>query len=364
MQKQTNHIFLIFFIYTIFYSCYVYSCTGVTLQSKDGSIVYGRTLEFAQDLDSDLIIVPRGYRYTGSTPSGKRGLIWKAKYAFVAMNASIKPTIAADGLNEKGLAVGAFYFPGYAKFQTYEEKFAKKTISPIELPVWLLSNFATVNQVKKNINSCYVANVMLKEWGFVPPLHFFVIDKQGNSIVIEYMNNKVKIHDNPIGVITNAPTFDWHITNLNNFINISRFGTLPKKLDSITLKPFGEGSGMFGLPGDFTPPSRFVRAAFLSKNVFVGKNALATVKQVFHVLNQFDIPEGTVCKSEKQRNICGKTQWTSACDTNNMRYYVHTINNRTIRMVDLKKADLNAKDIVTIPIFSVEEKIDDLTPKD
>ena len=350
-------------MYTLFCSCCMYSCTGITLKSEDGAFVYGRTLEFAQDLDSDLIIVPRGYTYTGSTPSGKSGLTWKVKYAFTAMNASIKPNLVADGLNEKGLAVGAFYFPGYAKFQTYEENFAKKTISPIEFPAWLLSKFATIDQVKKNINSCRVVDVILKEWSFVPPLHFFVIDKQGKSIVIEYMNNKVKIHDNPIGVITNAPAFDWHITNLNNFINMSCLGELPKKLGNLTLKPFGEGSGMLGLPGDFTPPSRFIRAAFLSKNVFVGKDALATVKQVFHVLNQFDIPKGTVCKSKDQKGMCGKTQWTSACDTNNIRYYVHTINNRTIRMIDLKKANLNAKEIVTVPIFSVEEKIEDLTPK-
>ena len=363
MQKSTKLVGSIFFMCALFYSCNVDSCTGITLKSEDGSFVYGRTLEFPEDLESNLIVVPRGYTYTGSTPSGKNGLTWDVKYAFVGMNASAEPTMVADGLNEKGLAVGSFFFPGYAKFQTYEEKFAKKTLSPIEFPIWLLSNFATTDQVKKGINSCRIVNVVLKQWGFVPPLHFFVIDKQGNSIVLEYMNDEVKIHDNPIGVITNSPEFDWHITNLNNFVNMSRFGAPPQKLGDLTLKPFGGGSGMLGLPGDFTPPSRFVRAAFFSQNAFVGKDAIATVKQVFHILNSFDIPEGVSCKSKELKNSCGKTDWTSACDTNNLRYYVHTINNRAIRMVDLKKAKLDAKDIVTIPVFSVEEKIEDLTPK-
>jgi len=359
VKKST--LFLLPFLYIVLNTPNCHSCTGITLKSEDGSFIFGRTLELAQDLNSDLIIVPRGYKYIGSTPEGKNGMQWSVKYGFVAMNASVEPTLAADGLNEKGLAVGIFYLPGYTKYETYNKDLESKTLAPIEFATWLLSNFAKVKDVKNGLGLSRVVNVAIKSWYFVPPLHFMVTDQTGASIVIEYIDGMIKVHNNPIGVITNAPSFDWHITNLSNYVNLSPLNKTSIKLGTLKIKPFGEGSGMLGLPGDFTPPSRFIRATIFSKNVLPGKNATETVRQTFHVLNQFDIPKGIIC-SKNRKKTYDKTQWTSASDTNNKQYYIHTINNRTIRKVDLKKADLNAKNIVTIPVNLVDEKIEDLTP--
>jgi choloylglycine hydrolase len=50
----------------------------------------------------------------------------------------------------------------------------------------------------------------------VPPLHFVVHDRTGKSIIIEPVDNVLKLHQNSVGVTTNSPTFDWHMTNLRN----------------------------------------------------------------------------------------------------------------------------------------------------
>jgi len=357
MKKK---ILFLSIIYFLFHILYLGACTGITIKSKDGSWVYGRTLEFAKDLYSNLIIVPRGYTYSGTTPEGNNGLQWNVTYAFAGLNGAIIPTLVADGINEKGLAAGAFYLPGYAVYQQYKKELSKKTVSPMDVPAWILSNFATVKEVKENLKTIRVVPVTIKEWGFVPPLHFIVTDSTGESIVIEYIKGEVVVHQNPIGVITNAPTFDWHLTNLANYINLSPDNASPKKIGRMTIKQLGQGSGMLGLPGDFTPPSRFIRATALSQSTAPGETAYKTVQQLFHILNQFDIPQGTVCND---KGICEKTQWTSAADLANKRYYFHTVNNRSIRMVDLNKADLDAKSIVSIPVASVDEKVEDLTPK-
>ncbi|MGC1177972.1 MAG: linear amide C-N hydrolase [Methyloceanibacter sp.] len=241
----------------------VLACTGIRLTAEDGTVVHARTLEFAVDIHSDVIVVPRGYARTGTAPDGKEGLKWKAKYANVGANGLALPIIV-DGLNEAGLAVGLFYFPTSAEYMPYTTADADRSIAPWELGSWLLDNFASVDEVKANIGNIVVPGVVLEAWGFAPPVHAVVHDASGKSIVIEYVDGKLNVYDNPLGALTNSPPFDWHMTNLRNYVNFSMTNIPPVKLGSVTLEPFGQGSGMLGLPGDFTPPSRFVRAVAFS----------------------------------------------------------------------------------------------------
>ena len=109
-----------------------------------------------------------------------------------------------------------------------------------------LENFASVEEVKANIGNIVVPAVVFGGWGFAPEAHYIVSDASGNSIVIEYVGGKLKVHDNPLGVITNSPTFDWQMTNLRNYLNFSMTNAPPVKLGSVTLLPIGQGSGMSG----------------------------------------------------------------------------------------------------------------------
>lgn len=339
------------------------ACTGIRLTAADGTVVHARTLEFGIDLHSNVIVSPRGYERVGATPDGKDGLTWKAKYASVGANAIGLPIII-DGLNEAGLAAGLFYFPTTAGYMAYDAASAAKTIAPWQLASWVLDNFGSVEEVKANIGSIIVAPTVLKQWGFTPPVHMIVHDAAGKSIVVEYVGGKLNVYDNPLGVITNSPGFDWQTTNLRNYVNFSFANRPPVQLGPVTLEPFGQGSGMLGMPGDFTPPSRFVRAVAFSQSVLQPKTGDEAVLTAFHILNNFDIPKGAARDSQKDDHgniVADYTLWTSANDLKTKRFYFRTYENSRIRMVDLMKANLDAKAIVTLPM-SGEETIERLNP--
>ncbi len=326
------------------------ACTGIRLIAEDGTVIHARTMEFAIDIHSDVLMVPRGYARTGTTPDGKEGLKWKAKYASVGLNGVGLPVLF-DGLNEKGLAAGTFYFPTSAGYMPYTAADARKTIAQWEVGSWILENFASVEEVKANIGNIVVPAVVFGGWGFAPEAHYIIHDASGKSIVIEYVGGKLNVYDNPLGVLTNSPPFDWHMTNLRNYVNFSMTNVPPVQLGSVKLLPFGQGSGMLGLPGDFTPPSRFVRAVAFSQSVFKPKTGDDAVLEAFHILNQFDIPKGAAREHEKDEHgniLADYTIWTAASDLKAKRYYFRTYENSQIRMVDLMKMNLDAKEIAKI----------------
>jgi choloylglycine hydrolase len=328
----------------------VQACTGIRLIAEDGTVVHARTMEFAIDIHSDVMMIPRGYARTGTTPDGKQGLKWKAKYASVGCNGVGLPVLF-DGLNEKGLAAGTFYFPTSAGYMLYTAADAGKTIAQWEVGSWILENFASVEEVKSNIGNIVVPAVVFGGWGFAPEAHYIVHDASGKSMVIEYVGGKLNVYENPLGVLTNTPTFDWHMTNLRNYVNFSMSSAPPVQLGAVKLLPTGQGSGMLGLPGDFTPPSRFVRAVAFSQSVFKPKIGDDAVLEAFHVLNQFDIPKGAAREHDKDEHgniLADYTIWTAASDLKAKKYYFRTYENSQIRMVDLTKMTLDAKDLVKI----------------
>ena len=267
-----------------------------------------------------------------------------------------------DGLNEKGLAVAIFYFPGYAKYQEVKEEDVGKAIAPWELPVYLLGSCANVEEAVQAVRDVRVGEVVQKEMGYVPPCHYIVNDASGRCVVLEYVGGELKIHDNPLGVITNSPSFDWHVTNLRNYVNLTVNNVPPVDIAGIDLHGFGQGSGMLGLPGDFTPPSRFIRAVAFSQSALPVATAHEGVLQAFHILNQFDIPKGAARGMDNGKEIADYTLWTSVSDLKTLRYHFRTFDNSRIRMVDLNKMNLDAKEIKTISMAG-QEVIEDLSGK-
>ncbi len=340
------------------------ACTNIRLIAEDGSVIHARTMEFAIDIHSKVLIVPRGYGRVGLTPTGAPGMKWNAKYASIGMNGVGEPYLF-DGVNEKGLSAALLYFPNYAGYMPYTAADAGKTLAPWQLGSYILENFSTVAEVKANIGKVVVPEVVFAGWGFTPGVHYEIDDQTGHSIVIEYVGGKLVVYENPLGVLTNSPSFDWQMTNLHNYVNFSMTNVPPIKLSGgVTLTPFGQGSGMLGIPGDFTPPSRFVRAVAFTQSAFPTKTGPDAVLEAFHILNQFDIPVGAAREDEKDShgNIqADYTIWTSVIDLKTQDYYFRTYTDSQIRRVSLEKADLNAKTIVEIPIES-KEVIQEITP--
>lgn len=342
-----------------------FACTGISLKSGDGAAIRGRTLEFGFPMQSKVLVVPAGKEFSGTLPDGGKGLAYTSRYAFVGANALGLPVIL-DGLNDQGLSVGLFYFPGYASYTPVTDENKSRAIAPHEFGLWVLANFASVDEVREAVKDIVVvptpAPGLGSAQGVVPPAHFFIQDKSGKSLVVEPVDGSLKLHDAPLGVMANAPTYDWHMTNLANYLNLSPKDIQQMKLGDTTITAFGSGAGMLGLPGDFTPPSRFVRAAMFSQAAVPNETAADAVLAAFHILNQFDIPKGSVVNAAVGDPTPEITEWTSVNDLKNLRWYFRTVGDQSIRMVDLKEAVAAAKgEIATIDMEGSTQPIDNVS---
>ena len=336
------------------------ACTGIRLVAKDGGVIAARTLEFGFDLHSDVMVIPAGTVLTGTLPDGGKGVSYKTKYGFLGANAE-GLTAIVDGINEAGLYVGLFYFPGYASYPDATNDNATRAMAPHEYANWLLGNFANVEEVKANFNKVVLVPVVVASIGEPAPVHVVVHDRSGKSVVIEPLDKSLKIYDNPLGVVTNSPTFDWHMTNLRNYVNLTASNVPPIDLGGITLAQFGQGSGLRGLPGDFTPPSRFVRAVAFSQSAIPSATAAQAVLQAFHILNNFDIPYGAVREVHDGQMHAESTTWTSASDLKNLRWYFKTYGDQSIHGVDLAKALAAAHGQIRIIKMESRQPIDDVS---
>ena len=212
-----------------------------------------------------------------------------------------------------------------------------------------------MKEARAAIPGITVAPVVFERFKMILPGHHLVTDATGDGIVIEYVDGKLNIHDDQIGVMTNNPPFDWHMTNLKNYVNLNYENVPPKKLGDVTISGFGQGTGLLGVPGDFTSPSRFVRAALFKSGVTHGADSKAEVFQTFHILNNFDIAKDAIRDTDANGKVHQDyNQWTTANDLAEQRFYFRTYDNSSIRLVDLNSQDLDATEIKTIPMDGYE----------
>ena len=329
-----------------------FACTGISLKAKDGAAVRGRTLEFGFPIQSKVLVIPAGKEMSGTLPDGGKGLAYTTRYGIVSANA-LNLNVILDGINDQGLSVGLFYFPSYAIYTPVTPENSKHAIAPHEFGLWVLANFATVVEVRAGLKDIVVVPTPA-----AGPAHFFIQDKSGKSIAGEPVDGTLKVHDEPLGVMANAPTYDWHMTNLANYVNLSVDDIESKKIGAVKVEAFGAGSGLLGIPGDFTPPSRFVRAAIFSQAAVPNETADDAVLAAFHILNQFDLPKGSVVNSAVGGKMNDITEWTSVADLKTLRWYFRTFTDQSIRMVDLKESLAAAKgEIKTIDMESSKQPI-------
>lgn len=323
----------------------VSACTGISLTSQDGGVVVARTVEWAlSDAQHDrLVLFPRAKAFTGLTPDGAKGLKWLGKYGFISLTA-YGQDYGPDGMNEAGLYVGMYYFPGFADFAKYNPADAARSLSVGDFMQWMLSSFKTVAEVRQQLGKVQVINVEDKRFGGAPlPFHWKIADATGACIILEIVEGgTVRIYDAFLGVVTNSPEYSWHLTNLRNYIGLTTTPHETLTLGGVKLSPLGGGSGLIGLPGDFTPASRFVRAAALTASVRPLATPTDAVFEAFRILDNFNIPAGaTAAPAKVAAEITSATQITTVSDLTNRVLYFHTMDNRQVRKIDLKKIDFS-----------------------
>jgi choloylglycine hydrolase len=329
--------FLIVSLFSLIATNAALACTDFKVTAKDGTVVVARTLEFAQDLKSNIMTTPHGQLFKTVAANGKAGLGWRAQYGYLSLDA-LNAGIAMDGINEKGLSFEFLYLPGETQYQTTPAGSESQTLPYYYLGDWVLGNFQSVDEVRAALNKIYVISQKNPQFGnMIFDVHAAITDASGKGIVVEFIKGKMVIHES-IGVMTNDPTYDWHITNLRNYLNLSPYAPTPITANGVTYATTGQGSGMLGLPGDYSPPSRFVKAAFLLKTAVPANDAADAVNLAEHIINNFDIARGTVREKETSgSDVYDLTQWTVFKDLTHKMFYYKSYSNPTVLSIDLTK---------------------------
>lgn len=342
-----KNVWMMFFAF-IFFICTGFiiqtrACTDFRINAKDGTILITRSLEYALDFKSNLRTSPRGRVFNMLAPDGTPGMNWKTKYGYVYLDA-MNIDIVTDGMNEKGLSFEALYLPFLAQYQTVPDNKKQQAIPYFNIGDYILGNFDSIEAVRQAISNVYIYTKKISGMeDMIFPLHFAVYEASGKGIVIEYINGQLKIYDNKIGVMTNSPSYEWHMTNLNNYIHLLPVNPAPVVESGVTFFATGQGFGMIGIPGDISPPSRFVKMATMLRVVMQPNNAPEALNLAEHMINNVDIPRGLAREPDHGNFTTELTQWVVFKDLTHLIFYYRTYDDLTLRALSLSQLNFSEK---------------------
>ncbi len=313
-------------------------CTAVSFKTHDH--YFGRNLDLEFSYHETVTVTPRNFplkfREAGEVNS---------HFAMIGM-AFVQEgyPLYYDATNEKGLSMAGLNFPTFADYKPVEE--GRDNIAPFEFIPWILSQCSTVAEARKLLARINIAKINFSEQLPASPLHWIISDRD-ESVVVESVKEGLKVHDNPVGVMTNNPPFDYHLLNLGNYLNSTREEAVSRFADSYEIKPFSRGIGGFGIPGDLSSASRFVKAAFTKLNSVCGESEGESVSQFFHILGSVDQQKGC-CRVGHDFEY---TIYSSCCNTDTGVYYYTTYDNSRITAVDMHRENLDGAEIKSYPLI-------------
>ena len=319
-------------------------CSSLSWQTKDNKHMLGRTCDMFLLPNSGPTFMPRNQEFAAND----RGDTFKTKYAYAGFSMSVTNTpIFVDGINEHGLMGCLLYYPRFAHYNNYDD--GRFNLNPIYFMTYMLGCFTSINELLDNLDK--VNFIDEKVAGGDAPVHYIISDRSGETIIIEPDEQGLSVHRNTIGVMTNSPNYDWHVQNLRNYIGMQTMARPAQQLGNLTLQPFGEGTGLIGLPGDYTPPSRFARVAYIKHLLDQPADEMAALSMMHNVLASVTIPMGL--HKNAQGGVEG-TLYTSVMCSESLTYYISTKDNHRISAIKLD----NIKDNSEIKHFAMLGKED------
>ena len=318
-------------------------CTAVTYKTND--FYFGRTLDYEYSYMEEVTITPRNYQFKFNEKEAIN-----THYAIIGMAYVAEDyPLYYEAINEKGLGIVGLNFVGNAHYNDPIE--GKDNIAQFEFIPWILSQCETVKEAKKLIEKINITNTPFNKQLPLAQLHWIIAD-QNESITVESVQEGIKIYKNPVGVLTNNPTFDKQLFALNNYINLSNKTPENKFATDLELNKYSRGMGAIGLPGDLSSQSRFVRASFVKMNSVSAEGENESVSQFFHILNSVDQQRGCCQLEDGKYEI---TIYTSCCNASKGIYYYTTYDNHQITAVDMHKEDLNINKLIRYPLIKDEQ---------
>lgn len=318
-------------------------CTAATYKTKD--FYFGRTLDYEFSYGDEVTIVPRNYVFHFRNMG-----VMESHYAMIGMACVIENyPLYYDAVNEKGLGMAGLNFVGNAKYRDIEKD--KDNVATFEFIPWILSQCGNVEEAKELLCRINLTKISFSE--SLPPtqLHWIISDRE-HSIVVESVEEGLKVYDNPVGVLTNNPPFDEQMFQLNNYMQLSPKAPKNCFSDKLDLHAYSRGMGALGLPGDLSSQSRFVRVSFVKMNSLSGDSEGESVSQFFHILGSVDQQRGCCEVGDGKYEI---TIYTSCCNADKGIYYYTSYDNHQITAVDMYREELNGSGLIRYSLIKGEQ---------
>ena len=318
-------------------------CTAITYNTENH--YFGRNFDLEYSYKETVTITPRNYNF-----KFKKVKDINKHYAIIGMAyVADNYPLYYDAINEKGLGMAGLNFPGNADYK--EEKEGKDNIAPFEFIPYVLSQCSNIKDVKKLLDNINIALINFSNELPASPLHWIISDKE-TSITVESVKDGLKVYDNPVGVLTNNPTFDMQMFNLNNYMSLSIEAPENNFSNKLNLETYSRGMGALGLPGDLSSASRFVKATFTKMNSISGNTESESISQFFHILGSVYQQRGCVHMGEDKYEI---TIYSSCCNMDKGIYYYKTYENSQITGIDMYKENLEGSELINYNLIEGEQ---------
>ncbi len=318
-------------------------CTAVTYHTKDH--YFGRNLDLEYSYKETVTITPRNYPF-----KFRQAKEITKHYAIIGMAYVMDNyPLYYDAINEKGLGMAGLNFPQNACYKEINN--ALDNIAPFEFIPWILSQCANINEAIELLNKINIANINYSEELPASPLHWIIADKE-KAITVECVKDGLKIYDNPVGVLTNNPTFDIQMFNLNNYMSLSTEAPCNNFAKNLNLETYSRGMGAIGLPGDLSSSSRFVKATFTKMNSLSGDSESESISQFFHILESVYQQRGCVHMNNDKYEI---TIYSSCCNLDKGIYYYITYENNQITAVNMHKENLDSTKLINYDLIKNQQ---------
>ncbi len=312
-------------------------CTGIRFNDDKGNMFFGRNLDWSVGYGQRIVVTPKGYQYN----SAFLGTL-APKYALIGMGiVQENVPLYFDCGNDAGLAIAGLNFPGYAEYAPSAVD-SKTNVAAYEFPLWVAMNFSTVDEVEAALKNVAIIAKPINDKYPVSLLHWIIGDKT-RSIVVEYTKEGMQIFHNDVDVLTNQPGYAWHQENLRNYMNLT--SPQPEKVTwgKAEMKPFGSGSLMRGIPGDYYSPSRFVRVAYLNTHYPAKSTEEENVSRLFHTLTGVAMIDGAAAMSSGDFE---KTVYTGGFSAATGTYYWNTYEDPSIKKAAFADFDTNGTELI------------------
>ena len=318
-------------------------CTAATYKTKDH--YFGRNLDLEYSYNESVTVTPRNF-----VLNFRRMPALEKHYAMIGMATVMNSyPLYYDATNEKGLSMAGLNFPGNADYKPEAEN--RDNVTPFEFIPWILGQCADVSEARALLEKINLVNINFSPELPLATLHWIISDRN-ESITVESVRDGLKVYDNPVGILTNNPTFDYHMTNLCNYMSLSTEAPVNNFSDKVSLETYSRGMGAMGLPGDLSSASRFVKAAFTKLNSLSGSSESESISQFFHILGSVAQQRGCVHMGGGKYEI---TIYSSCCNTDKGIYYYTTYENSQITGIDMRHENLDSALLISYPLVTGQQ---------